>query len=248
MFVSDDQVRAYHRDGFVAVRSLFDPELAAELGDAGRSAIARAVEEASGDLLTRPGSDGEPVVDRLEPLVGRFGWFDDAVADPDLVESASRVLGGPAALFKEKIILKAPGTRGYDLHQDFAYWQHSGGDPHTMTTAVLALDSADRHNGAIEVFAGQHRSLLTRPGVPEDPAPGVVDLSRGTILDLSPGDVMFMHSLTPHRSAPNGSSRSRAALYFTFMTGDPRGTREAYYRDHQEVHAHEVFRPGRTER
>jgi ectoine hydroxylase-related dioxygenase (phytanoyl-CoA dioxygenase family) len=43
-----------------------------------------------------------------------------------------------------------------------------------------------------------------------------VDLSRGVVLDLAPGDIAVFSGYTPHRSGPNRSSQWRRLLYLSY--------------------------------
>src|SRR5688500_14937765 len=61
--------------------------------------------------------------DRIDPVVDVSPVFASLVADPRLVAPVWELLGDEPSLFKDKLILKPPGARGYDCHQDFAYWQ-----------------------------------------------------------------------------------------------------------------------------
>ena len=95
-------------------------------------------------------------------------------------------------------------------HQDAAYWPGLGVDPDRFLTAIIFLDDAAREKGAIECVSGLHRELLTDPGSIADPDEEA--LGPFTMIEAKAGDLLLLHSLTPHRSGTNRSSGMRRAL------------------------------------
>ena len=71
--------------------------------------------------------------------------------------------GDEACLFKDKLIFKPPGMKGYGLHQDWIAWP---GFPESFLTVLVPLDPAGVDNGCTEVFPGYHKqgSLTPRDG------------------------------------------------------------------------------------
>jgi 2-aminoethylphosphonate dioxygenase len=118
-------------------------------------------------------------------------------------------------VFKDKLIFKAPGAQGYNLHQDYISWKSF---PTSFLTAIVAIDSADASNGATEVFPGYHilGCLTPKDGKYHQLADDTVDLSTGVVLELAPGDVAIFSGYTPHRSTPNRSAQSRRLLYLSY--------------------------------
>lgn len=192
-------------------------------------------------VLTRPSLDGGPTPDRLEPLEGLSSVVDSWLADERLAAAAGLAIDPPVRRFREKVIFKRPGTCGYELHQDWTYWQGIGCEPAQVASVTLALDRADASSGAIEVYTGQHRRLLAEPGVLVDPDPSTVDPTRNRLVELEAGDVALLHPLAPHRSGPNRSRVARTLLSVHYTNRDARAARRAYYEGHWTMHAHEVY-------
>ena len=163
--------------------------------------------------------------DRLDPVIDLSPEFARAARSPRLRRIAADVLGGVPQLFKDRLILKQPGALGYGAHQDAAYWQGFGVALDAFVTAAICLDAASPDNGPIECTSGDHRRLLTDPGVVADPEED--RLSAFTPLLAAPGDVLLIHSLTPHRSGPNRSADTRRILFFVYALGPP-GLYERY--------------------
>lgn len=170
--------------------------------------------------------------DRLDPVIDLSPAFAAVAHDRRLIALASELLGGEAQLFKDKFIAKPPGAIGYTAHQDGAYWPGMGLDPGRFLTAALFLDQADGTNGAIECASGRHRALLTEPDRIADPDETAV--GDFTLVEAAAGDLLMIHALTPHRSAPNRSQAMRRALLFTFGV-DPRPDLYAAYQQHRTM-------------
>jgi 2-aminoethylphosphonate dioxygenase len=123
--------------------------------------------------------------------------------------------GEPACLFKDKLIFKPAGVKGYGLHQDWIAWP---GFPRSFLTVLVPLDPATRDNGCTEVFPGYHYlgSLSPEDGDYHELPAGTVDEARCVPLELEPGDVAVFGGFTPHRSAPNRSGGWRRQLYLSY--------------------------------
>ena len=59
--------------------------------------------------------------------------------------------GEEACLFKDKLIFKPPGVKGYGLHQDWIAWP---GFPRSFLKVLVPLDAADVANGCTVVYPG----------------------------------------------------------------------------------------------
>lgn len=217
--LTDSDLRAYHEDGFVTVRGVLSSVETADLAaECDRLWSLVPTDHSDPRVQWRGHVDGTTVADRIDPVLDISPPFDRIARDPWLLAAAERVLGEPAAVFKAKLITKQPGTMGYGMHQDYPYWEFLGAPARDYLTAFVAIDRFDAASGATEMFRGYHGAHLPPP--PEDPLDTDekhIDLRRGALIDLAPGDVTFMHSLTPHRSAPNRSEHSRRVLILTYV-------------------------------
>jgi len=228
-----DRLR-YERDGYVVVRGLFSvAEMALVALEAERLLERR-------DLIHTDNMRcrWQPHVETKECL---FETFDPVIDigpvcaqlahDPRLLELLAALYGEPACLFKDKLIFKPPGAKGYDLHQDYIAWPTF---PRTFVTVLVPIDPAGRDNGCTEVFPGYHRQGYLSPedGMYHALPPETVDEAHGIALELNPGDVAVFGCYTPHRSAPNNSARWRRQLYLSYNAHSDGGPyREQHYRE-----------------
>src|SRR5262249_39676745 len=150
---------------------------------------------------------------------------------PRMLTLLEGLYGEPARLFKDKLIFKPPGARGYDLHQDFIAWPNF---PRSFVTAAVAIDPCGLDNGCTVVYPGvPRRGCLPPEDGDYHPLPdGTVDGATAVPLELGPGDVAFFGCFVPHRSAANASARSRRLLYLSYNAlSDGGDRREQHYRE-----------------
>ncbi len=161
----------------------------------------------------------------LSPVCRRLAF------DPRLLAALAALYDEEARLFKDKLIFKPPGMKGYGLHQDWIAWP---GFPTSFLTVLVPFDAADVNNGCTEVFPGYHRqgSLSPKDGHYHELPAELVDESKCAPLELEPGDVAVFGGFTPHRSAPNRSDRWRRQLYLSYnKRSDGGDQREKHYEE-----------------
>jgi ectoine hydroxylase-related dioxygenase (phytanoyl-CoA dioxygenase family) len=217
--LSEEQCASYQEQGFLIVREVFSAER-----------MAAAAREAETLLLRRDLIDVQNIRCRWQPNVQtgatcEFETFDPVIdlspqceslaLDPKLLALLEDLYGEEACLFKDKLIFKPPGLKGYGLHQDWIAWP---GFPRSFLTVLVPFDRADAENGCTEVFAGYHRQGCLSPedGDYHELPPALVDEAEAIPLELDSGDIAIFTGFTPHRSAPNRSARWRRQLYLSY--------------------------------
>ena len=175
--------------------------------------------------------------DRLDPVIDVAPEFHALAHDPGLLALVREVLGGEVQLLKDKFIAKPPGTGGYALHVDGAYWLGMDLDLDRFATAMIFLDDATSDKGTMECASGWSELAPAHEPI-TDPREG----SAGPLVtvEASAGDVLLLHARTPHRSGANRSA-SRAAPYCSAMALTPgpaftnatRNTAKDWLNDHR---------------
>jgi ectoine hydroxylase-related dioxygenase (phytanoyl-CoA dioxygenase family) len=232
----EDLAARYWRDGYVTVRSRFAAEeVAAWHAESDRLWNLLDTDPEAARVQWRGHERQGQVRDRIDPLVDISPAFAALAGDPRVLGPVRDVLRVEPALMKAKLIAKRPGTAGYAMHQDFPYWATLGLPADDLLTLQVSVDAATAENGAVEVFPGLHRRVLeARPEEPLDVDESRMDLRSGELAELSAGDLLLFHSLTPHRSGTNRSPQSRRALFFTYTTAR-HGDVYRRYHEHQRV-------------
>lgn len=234
MPLTPDQIAAYHRDGFIILPGVFSAEAAALQQDAERLMTLTPLMD-NNNIRCRWQDNvetGECRFDCFDPVIDISPVCERVARSPLLTEMASQLYGEPAHLFKDKLIFKPSGAKGYDMHQDFISFE---GFPESFMTVIVAIDPSDATSGATEVFPGYHQQgyLSPRDGMYHQLDESKVDRSKGVTLDLQPGDVAFFSGFTPHCSAPNKSEHSRRLLYLSYSAerdgGDLRASHYEFF-------------------
>jgi len=226
----------YHEQGFLVLRDFFPADLMAE-----------ASAEADGLLRRHDLITVENLRCRWQPNVTtgacEFETFDPVIDlglvcrriahDGRLLAALAALYGEEACLFKDKLIFKPPGVKGYGLHQDWIGWP---GFPRSFLTVLVPFDRADADNGCTIVFPGYHKegSLSPEDGHYHELSRELIDESLGVPLELEPGDLAFFGGFTPHCSAPNRSDRWRRQLYLSYNKVSDGGHQRA--RHYEEFH------------
>jgi 2-aminoethylphosphonate dioxygenase len=226
------QASRYRAEGYLVVRQLFSADRIAELEAETVRLRQRTDLIDTENIRCRWQNDvstGECRFDCFDPVIDLSIPCERTARDPRLLDIIGSLYGEPACLFKDKLIFKAPGTLGYNLHQDYISWKSF---PTSFLTVIVAVDAADAENGATEVFPGYHQQgcLTARDGMYHQLPEDAVDLSTGVVLDLAPGDIAIFSGYTPHRSAANRSPQSRRLLYLSYNAFSDGGEqRDSHY-------------------
>jgi hypothetical protein len=168
----------------------------------------------------------EVALARTENLVPNHEGIRSMVTMGPIPASGSLLMGEPVVLYKEKVNHKMPGGAGFEPHQDATAYKFV--DLHL--TCMIAIDETTEANGCLEVSRGHHHALLPTDGDGCIAPDAAADL-RWEPVPLGPGDVLWFHSRTPHRSGPNRTDRPRRALFLTYNARSQGDLRTAYYQD-----------------
>lgn len=229
-----EQIDAYHETGYLVLREVFDRREIAALDEEAAMLLER------GDLIDpnnlrcrfQPQEDGGPCLfETFDPVIDLAPRCAALAADRRITDVLALVYQDEACLFKDKLIFKPPGARGYSLHQDYIAWKNF---PRSFITVLAAIDGADGENGCTVVFPGCHQAgcMTAEDGEFHELPAHLVDESRAAPLELAPGDVAFFGCFTPHRSDPNRSNRWRRQLYLSYTARRDGGDlRETHYRE-----------------
>ena len=218
--LTPDQVAAYHRDGYVIVKGLFDREEIDLLRKACKTDKAL-------DDHAFGRDDGSGAKVRLSlwnhPGEGIYGMF---ARCHKLVDSVEQLLGDEAYHYHSKMIMKDAKVGGaWAWHQDYGYWYGNGCLFPDMGSCMIAVDRATKENGCLQVVRGSHLMGRMDHGkvgdqTGADPERVAAALERLELVycELEPGSAIFFHSNTLHRSDQNTSDHPRWAFICCYNT------------------------------
>ena len=149
----------------------------------------------------------------LDPLVSNFS------RGPRLAELARDVGLTQPQIWQSMVIFKQPHIGGeVGWHQDATFFET---DPITVTTFWFALEDATLQNGCLWVQSGGHRGPLRERFVKTPANRAAMECidttpwptqSSAIPVQAKAGDLILLHGLLPHYSAPNRSPHSRMAF------------------------------------
>jgi ectoine hydroxylase len=213
--LTKDQIAAYHEDGLIFIRGLFDAEET--------DLLRRAMEEdpaIQAHSLLR--ADQEGGATRIS-LWNRAGdsVYGLAARCERVVDTAEALIGEPVYHFQSKLTAKDPKVGGaWEWHQDYGYWYYNGCLEPKMLSIMIALDHTDTENGCLKLVKGSHK-LGRLDHVQVTPEQNSADperlphiLEKHEVVDavLEPGDAVIFHGNTLHRSDQNRSDKRRWTL------------------------------------
>ena len=217
-FLTDALVSEYREKGFLTLNGICSlKEIRSWQEECRRLWDSVEVSEDNPRIMWRDRVNGGRVADRIDPVLDISPVFERLTADSRFVRAAADVLDGDPEIFKSTLISKWPGTTGYKLHQDYPNWSSVDDAPSDhFVNVLIPIDPFDAGSGATEVFPRHHHVVLEGP--PDETIDETaIDFGDGVTLALAPGDVALIHSLTPHRSGPNVSTRNRESLLVTYV-------------------------------
>jgi non-heme Fe2+,alpha-ketoglutarate-dependent halogenase len=162
-----------------------------------------------------------------------FGWVDQIVHMPSVLDAAESFLGPDILLWSSGLFTKAPRSQAFvSWHQDATNFELDGSDQ--VVRAWLALTPTSLANGTMRYAPGLHQRGQIRH-LDTTQADGL--LSRGETIDaeideattvpvnLDAGEVSFHHLHTPHASGANHSDQPRINLVITYIAPSVRPKR-----------------------
>jgi len=242
--LSDVQLAAFHRDGFVVLPNLFAAHELAPLRDAADLIFELAVNAtlALGRRYPRMDArfdeDGILTLRKIQPVNDLSEVIAAVATDERLIAPMRRIMCDEPVLMEEKLNFKQSvrvrgvdlaflrrssvnpevGLEGFLLHHDWGYYRMQGYPDTILSCAVAIDDCAGR--GPIRVIPGSHR--LDVPMANPDPASGSGVVAAGFFdatplvpIDASAGSVMLFHSKLVHDSHPNRSGLPRRLLIYS---------------------------------
>jgi ectoine hydroxylase-related dioxygenase (phytanoyl-CoA dioxygenase family) len=229
------QVEQFHRDGFLVVEAVVDPDTLAAL----RQDFEHWVEESRNHLqgwgetldgrarfdLERDHRPDHPSLRRVSSPTEISPAYEQAAIKSPMATIAAQLIGGNGARFHHsKINSKLPHTATQvKWHQDFPFTPHSNDD---LITALLMVTEVTPENGPLTVIPGSHKGPLWShwhdgrfTGAVD---PDVVqERCQQPVACFGPaGSVCFMHTRLLHASSPNETELPRTLFISVYAAED----------------------------
>lgn len=227
--LSQDQVEAFHRDGFLTgVQVLDDGQvetLCREL--TGLMEPSHPSHELFHEYHSNESGNPDTILFHALGAWRTGPAFHDVLWSPAFLMAASQLLDGAVRLWHDQLFCKPAHHGGVVAwHQDYSYWTRT--QPVAHLTCWIALDDSTRDNGCLYYIPGSHKwNLLPRTGLTGDMNEIMTVLDeeqkrsfQPVPIELKRGQCSFHHPLTVHGSYENRSDRPRrATLVNVFRDG-----------------------------
>ena len=229
--LTTEQISEFQDNGYLIVPKLFDAEEARILHAAAKAD--KAFSKHAYDLEDGEGGKAQLV---LWNKAGEDLW--GAIARSErIVDAMEALLGDEVYHYHSKMSIKRPRTGGaWSWHQDYGYWYQNGCLFPDMASAFIAIDPNTKANGCLQVLRGSHkmgRIEHGRFGDQTGAAPDRVDAAKNNMeiiyVEIEPGDTLFFHSNTLHRSDQNTSEHPRWSLLCCYNTKHNNPYKESHH-------------------
>ena len=229
--LTTEQISEFQDNGYLIVPKLFDVEEAKILHVAAKAD--KAFSEHAYDLEDGEGGKAQLV---LWNKAGEDLW--GAIARSErIVDAMEALLGDEVYHYHSKMSIKRPRTGGaWSWHQDYGYWYQNGCLFPDMASAFIAIDPNTKANGCLQVLRGSHkmgRIAHGRFGDQTGADPDRVDAAKNNMeiiyVEIEPGDTLFFHSNTLHRSDQNTSEHPRWSLLCCYNTKHNNPYKESHH-------------------
>ena len=235
--LSENQLAAFHEEGYLIVRGVFDAEEADILRAA--AAADQSFKENAYDLEDGEGGKAQLV---LWNSAGEDLW--GAIARSErIVNAMEQVFDDEVYHYHSKMSIKKPRTGGaWSWHQDYGYWYQNGCLWPDMGSAFIAVDPNTRENGCLQVLKGSHKlgriehgRYGDQTGADPERTAEAAKVMETVYVELDPGDTLYFHSNLLHRSDQNTSDSQRWSLICCYNTKHNNPYKESHHPFYQPL-------------
>lgn len=238
--LTEDQASSFDRDGFFVFEDAFTQKEITEI-----SAAIKPHEEAA-EAFLRTQEDGELFISKADAItfVPHLVTKSDAIKSfahhPVLAKIARDLLGDNTRLYWDQSVFKKPeNPRPFPYHQDNGY---NFIEPQVYLTCWIPLVDVDEKNGCPWVVPGLHRLGTLAHETTKLGYEIFTDHDEEVAVPARAGDIVVFSSLTPHKTGPNLTGRTRKAYILQYA---PDGIRVKQSHDDpgvlQEVEERQFF-------
>lgn len=216
--LTPEQVRFYHENGYLLLKSVFSREEAQYLREEAHALVARLAQVYSENGINATWGSAREITHLPAQLLHchnaqyHSAAFARVMLDPRLTDRIADLIGENIQLHHTKLFIKPPEKGApFPMHQDYPYFPH---EKHTMLAAIVHFDDAPIEKGCVRVVPGSHRlgPLEHSPEggwhLPVDQYP----LESAVPVPAEAGDVVVFSYLTIHGSGVNTSNEARTTL------------------------------------
>lgn len=223
--LTEDQIAAFHRDGFLAVGSITSPQEIETLREVYDDLFRRRAGRAEGNQFDLAGADEDGAQESLPQILNPRKYapgLANTLYEANALVISRQLLGDDAHYTGDHAIFKPAGSgAATPWHQDEAYW-----DPqwdYCSLSVWMPLQEATLENGCMQFIPGSHKlDILRHRSIGGDvrihglELDEDYDLSTAVACPLPAGGATFHLARTLHYTGANRSSVPRRAYILGF--------------------------------
>ena len=210
-YLNSNQLKQYHKDGYVAPINAITKEEANE--------IRNEIEFIESKWPNELEGSGRNYVHLISTV------FDKIVHNNNILNAIESIIGKNILICGTTLFIKNPNEKGYvSFHQDAKY---IGLKPYNWVTAWIAVTDANEENGCMKMWSGSHKedlkyhnqkfdegNLLTRGQSVEN-----VPIKETKSVELKAGQMSLHHPKIVHGSGLNNSNDRRIGFVIQSYIG-----------------------------
>jgi ectoine hydroxylase len=237
--LSQEQIAAFDDEGYFVAEGLLDREEVGLLRD-----IARADSQWVAGAASRADGEGGAVKVRVENELGESDIYSAIVRSQRIVETMELLLCDEVYHYHHKMVFKEAKTGGaWAWHQDYGYWYDNGCLFPNLASCLIAVDSATKVNGCLQVLSGSHHlgrvnhmKIGEQTGADPERVAAALERLETVYCELEPGSAVFFHCNLLHRSDQNRSDDPRWAFICCYNAKDNDPYKESRHPQYSPLH------------
>lgn len=220
-----DQLRNFHKDGYVALRSFLSHDEVLDLNSHVQRFISDCTPTMPREHVFYENLSDPQSLKQLQRMFEYDDYFHQLMFGSRFEALAAELLQHDVRGVNMQYFNKPPGIgQPTPAHQDGYYFML---EPNEAVTMWLALEDVDEETGCVRYIPGSHQrgmrahgqtnTLGFSQGIQDFGTPD--DQARELAFPAKPGDLLVHHALTIHRADGNRSAtRTRRALGFIYYS------------------------------
>lgn len=223
--LSQKQIEAYHRDGYIGVEHVLTSKEVLELKRVTDDFVeqSRRVTNSDGVFDLEPGHTAEaPRLRRLKEPIEVHEVYRNALNHPRILDIVSQLIGPSIWTNGNKLNMKSGGGGSpVEWHQDWAWYPFTNDD---LLAVGVCMDDMSEENGCLLAIPGSHQGRILDHHMNGQFAGGVTepdfDDSGAEKIEVKAGGISIHHVRVLHGSLPNLSPYPRRLLLFQYCASD----------------------------
>jgi phytanoyl-CoA hydroxylase len=240
MTLDNQQMAAYHRDGFLVLPGFLSVGDTKLILEAIQALVAKAEAPIESEEVYHDIQEKEVItLRRLRQVYDRDPLIASWMTSKEIRPILRQLLGETPVLtlaHHNSIMTKMPSEISYTCwHQDRRYWDFENDN---LLSIWLALGEERLENGLLEFIPGSHLETFSKDQFDhkvcfrDDIEKNQALISKRVHVDLNPGDVVLFHCKTLHAADANRTKTPKVSLVYTVKGESNRpiqGTRSSRY-------------------